>query len=496
MFAFLAFLLLDAILTLPFVFHGPGDGETLRYVLSLHAWRNGLQPFHASFNAELSAAYYALARGLAAVTGTDLAGLPRLLNLLSWAAGALASGCLFLWWRKWFGAAVAARLTALLIAMPAFWSLHLYGNPNIVGLAAGAAALAIFPASGSPRSAPRLVVSSLLILAAFVLRADMLLLAPAVLLSAFRGRERPALVPLLLMGIVGFVAAIAVRSFFAAPTGAAGTFGRHLSSRLDLGSLGWPRTHLLEIATGSPPLVFLASLAAFVLARRPGSGELRLTTVLWFLPGTVFLFFAHLHVVRILIPLLPALLLPLAFWAAGDRPGRGRRDLALAGLIVASHLVMFAVPEALDRLHLREKEPRRASHWLFLGNVVDDHLFLARQARDQLEDARALARHATTPDRGTPPALVLCSERNFYAYAFQLEHPRARFTTIARGHECSVLEASDEAGSVLGYIFDGGPTPTPERRLEALGFALPAQILRAADARLPAGDRLPNPLGR
>jgi len=489
-------MLADALLTLPFLFPVPADPDTVLYLLGVHRWSEGLAPFASVFNAEMSPAFYVLARGLAEVTGTGLPGLARLLHVLSWVGGVAATGFLFTWWRRWLGLRTALALTALFLTTPAFWALHLYGSPNLTGLALAAAAAAVYPygAFGGARwdgtrfsvRVPGLrsfLPAGALALIALTARADVLQLLPVLLVAAGQTGGRRSAVRMLALWLTAFAAYLLVR---AAVIGVAeaGSVGRHLSRNLGYGSAHWLGFNLYSLATAAPPLVLGASALAFLRPRGTGTGRMRVAVAAWLLGGAIFLPFARIHIVRILIPLVPALLLPLAAW--GARGGR-RRVAGMAGLILAGHLLMFAQPVVLDRVGLRAQDPPRPTHWHFVGNVVADHAEIARQAARRLELARAaVERVAEAPDL---PLVVLSPESTLDFYAFQEAWPRAGFADVAREGKLVLREARAEEGGRLGYLMEQEGFGPVEPALRALGLEGPVRVFRT-DPRDPAAGRL------
>ena len=148
---------------------------------------------------------------------------------------------------------------------------------------------------------------------------------------------------------------------------------------------------------------------------------------------------------------------------------------------------MLGGPALLDRMELRQAEPRRPGHWFFLGNALDDHIFLADQVRRGLQDAREAVRESvTTTD---PPTVVVGQESIFQEFAFQEAYPRARTSVLARGYMIRLLEVRDDDGRLLGYLMDKGQPGPPLAILESLGFTFghPVRIRRTG----PQVDRGP-----
>ncbi len=479
--------LLDALLTGPFVFHEAAEAETLRYVLSIHRWRAGMLALHQLFNAEQSYGYYALARASAAVLGLDLSRLPALLNHLSWAAGVLASGLLHLLFRRWLGPRIALRLSLLLVFTPGFWALHVWGQPNICGLAVAAAALAMLPGADDTgrTSRTRLGLAAGLSFLAFTLRADILfLLAPAILARVLWGRDRIKLWAAVVTGGAGVAACDLLRLLALGVFAHGGTIGLNVRSNLDLGSLDWPLQNLMIISSTGPPLVFVASLAAFAGCRGEGGSRMRKTVLLWGLPVAAFLPFARVDLTRILVPVLPGLLLPLAVWAA---QGRRRRDAALAGLVLAAHLSMLAVPHLLDRAGKRSLATSRSGHGLFVGNVFADHGRVRRQAIESAEDAAAAtAALVMTP---SPPLLVVGEDEVFFEYAFSGQWPRSTCPPIAETYGLVLHEFRTADGAVPAYLLERRTKEPVSALLDRLSFRKPVRVWRShLDRRLYPGD--------
>lgn len=434
-------LAVDALLTLPFVFHGSAEMDTLRYALDLHRWLRDEQPLRSLFNSEMSFGYYV---GLAVwqqVFQPALEGLPDLLNRISALFGIVCVGALYLWWRRWWTDRIASCLALLLVSTPAFWSLHLYGNTNIVGFALAAVALAVLPGRESGAQRTRWIAAWVFGTLALTIRTDILMLAPAALAFLIWGRDRPE------RNMTAAVGAACVLSYallrliaLGLPTGGGSVF-RHWSSNTNLGDLSWiARTATWNVAsvfTQFPPLTLLASLMCFLAARNPGKYPMRWSTLLWIAPAVLFVFFGRVHLSRILLPLLPGALLPLAFWASRTI----RRGLLLLAIVVVSHVSMLALPAIEDRIQGRSRD-QRASHYVSHLGMFGDHFAIQEDTRELMTDAEDLVR---SQGDGRKTVVVIGDDVLAYQFALFSVYPEATVATVFQS-EGVALRVADVPG--------------------------------------------------
>ena len=456
--------LVDLALTTPFVFRDAVEGDTLRYALGLDRWLAGRSAFSALFNVEMSFGYYLGLAGYETLSPVPLRQLPGVLNQVSWFFGLVASGTLYLWWRRWWGDGVAVRLTLLFLLTPAFWSLHLYGNTNIVGLALAAGCLALLPAKGDRSGIGwvRTLLAVALGLSALTVRTDLLMLAPAVVAFLLWGKDRLRACPMAATLLAAFAGYLLLRgAVLGLPVGG-GSVAHHFRTNVSLGDPRWLLHTVFEnlaaVASSGPPLVLLASAIAFLALRRPSGNSVRWTVLLWILPGIAFLAFGRVHVSRILLPLFPALLLPLAVWAA-ERGGR--RDLCLAGLALVAHLGMALVPGLENRTSDRDPSTRRVSHYLFRDLMFRQHGVIGRNAAATLADADALLARGADDERAF---VVIGGDVLFYEFALEADHPGTTVETIGRGYQLLLRRAEVPERSHPWYFLEPrwGRDPEPE----------------------------------
>jgi len=528
----LALLLADALLTLPFIFPNGVEGDTLRYAIGLHRWRDGTTSFQQLFNAEMSPAYYVTARAIAA--GVDLAGLPLLLNRLAWLAGLGSTAALFFWTRRWFGQGVAVRLTALVIVTPAWWSLHLYGNANLAaaGLAM-AAALALptmdrgprglappecgAPSAGRPASGAGVVagfvLASLLGALALAFRQDVVMLAPAMLAWAISGERRPRWRWLVPAGAMAILIILMIRSTLEFST-ESGPWLRHLRGNFTPGSTRRFLDNGVAVVCAVTPLLALASAAAMAARARHDGFRHMLALAAWASPVLPFLLFSRVHLSRILIPALPALLIPLAGWAA--EKGR-KRDAILLLLVAASHLAMLPLPDIVSELGLRRPGGGRVNHYLFLGNMITDHRRIEALAEETWREANAIAEQFASgapwsfpaapgpdslavepkggstkkdsasqgPGRGAGgPRLVAVVGEDviFQEYALEATDPGIRLRDTAKGYLVHLREGLGAGGGRILLLSRNRPGD-PEELLRELGVVGDLIILRTPTDR-------------
>lgn len=486
-------LLLDAALTLGFVFRGPVEGDTLRYALSLQRWVGGQVEFGSLFNVEMSFGWYAALGAVQRMAAFPLAALPDVLNWGALLGGVLATAGLFLWWRRWWDVGVAFRLVLLFVLTPAFWSLHLYGNTNILGLAFAAWAFALLPARTTRRDvstiraplspASRFAAATLLGWAAVTTRTDVLMLAPAFLAFTLWGRERPTFRTAGTFGLLVVLGYLGLRGLVLGFGGDGGTVGHHWKSNLALDDPRWlarmAAQNVAALLSAGPPLVVLASLAAFIAVRRPA---LRRTVLLWLFPAVVFVFFGRMHLTRILLPVLPALLLPLAVWAAHHRDeapptsespahaaqGRGTRlplmpqslrnpsralrltprralpawlrprDAVLVGVALVGHLAMMLLPAIQTHFSDRAPGTRRVGHYAFKDVMFRQHGAIKDLATETLTDARTLFDRT---ERTEAPVVVLGGDVLFYEYELAVRAPASVVQTTRNEYQLRLREA-------------------------------------------------------
>jgi hypothetical protein len=476
-------LLVDALITAPFVFRHGVEGDTLRYALDSTRWRAGELALPQLFNAELSFGYYGLVRLLAATFRLDLASLPFALNLLSLVAGIGGVACLYLWWRRWFGPPAAFRLAGLWLLSPAWWSAQLYGNANVVGLSLAAAAAAALPSGAfsgarargeTGRFVLRAAAAGALGTFALCVRMDVAMLATGILAWAFWGKEKPGVRTVLAWGLACAAAAFLARAVYVGVATGSGTVGFHWRNNFALGAWSWFYGNVAALGFCGPPLVLGASLAALLAWRSRGSGTVRATAVLWALPAAIFILFARIHLSRILLPILPAFFLPLAAWAAEDRH---RRDGILISLALGAQLVMLPVPDALARLGLRSPHGGRTNHYLFLGNMVSDHFRIARNARDLMQDAFRFAAEPADPPLPTPA--VIGEDVIFYEYALKATVRDAKVRTLKSGYLLRLQEVTN--GPRMWLLLTRGRPGDPQALLSEMGWNGPVRVHRTPE---------------
>ncbi|MCC7142659.1 MAG: hypothetical protein IT349_11220 [Candidatus Eisenbacteria bacterium] len=459
-------LLLDLILTLPFIYHGPAEGDTLRYALDLEHWRRGTEPLHQLFNANEVAGFYLLARPLAALFQISLDEMPTFLNRLSWICGLLSTAALFCLAERWFDRRISVRWTLLVICAPAWWALHLYGNPNMVGLAPALAALAVLPHrdTGDGPAARRALAlrtagAGMLAAAALWIRVDLVMLAPAVAALALLAPRRPALPPCLGAAILALAARWGAGPLAGLDAPLVANVGRHVTANLSPGNLRVLLENLSFFVTGFPPLVAASSLVAAILLLRAAAPERRMValSLLWAAPLVLFAPFARMPLPRILIGLVPAVLLPLAAWSAG-RGYRSGWDARLVALVLASHLLAAATPGLLRRAAptLVDGE-RRAGHAYFLGSMFTERWRVATLARETLTDAEEVARLRS--------ATVIGEDIVWYEYALATAWPGVTVLRRETGYRSDWYQARSEDGSRWWNLVTVRPNSDPARTL-------------------------------
>jgi hypothetical protein len=149
---------------------------------------------------------------------------------------------------------------------------------------------------------------------------------------------------------------------------------------------------------------------------------MRRASLLWIAPAVLFLLFGRVHLARILIPLFPGALLPLAFWASRAR----KRDVALAGIVVASHLSMLAAPELEARL--RGPSPaRRVSHYVSHLGMFRDHSAIQNDTAELIQDAKRILREEGD---GRRTVVVIGADVLAYEFLLACAHPGVVTRTV------------------------------------------------------------------
>jgi len=465
---------LDALLTWPFLFQGPAEMDTLRYALGLHRWVGGQEALSTLFNAEMSFGYYLGLNIWQRAFDSTLASLPDLLNRVSALSGILCVGAFFMWWRRWWDERVAFRLTLLLIATPAFWSLQLYGNTNVAGLALAALAVSLLPSAEVDRGrAVRWLAVWVLGTAALTVRTDVLMIAPAVLAYLVWGRDRPSAKSTVVAGAGCVLTFFLLRLFVLDSPSGGGAFLRHWDSNLSLSDPAWiGRTvslNVVSLVTESPPLTLLVSGLCFLAIRGRDGRSVRWTTLLWLSPALLFLAFTRVHVARILIPLLPAALLPLAYWASLSR----RRDLLLAIVVVLSHVSMMFLPGLEKRLGRASAGTGRVSHYLSHQGMFRDHLAIQNDTTELIEDGTALLREEGD---GRRAVVVIGGDVLIYEYLLLVAHPGTMTESISQSYGVQLRTANVPGWDHPWYFLYPRWDRDPEEILGSAG--VPAETLR------------------
>lgn len=459
-------LLLDLVLTLPFIHHGPAEGDTLRYALDLEHWRGGTESLHQLFNANEVVGFYLLARPPAALFQCSLAEIPALLNGLSWIFGLLSTAALFCLADRWFDRKVATRWTLLVLCSPAWWALHLYGNPNVVGLAPALAALAVLPRRDDgdrptrrPPNAVRTFGAGLLAAAALWIRVDLIMLAPAALALALFAPRRPALRACIGAALVALAGRWLAGPLAGLEAPLVANVGRHVTANLSPGNLRVLLENLAFYATGFPPLVAVSSLFAAIVLLRAPAPERRIValSLLWAAPLVLFAPFARMPLPRILIGLVPGVLLPLAVWGAGSER-RPSQDRAVLSLILGSHLLAAVTPWILSRVvpGLVDGE-RRAGHAHFLGSMFAERRRVAALARETLTDAQEVAQLRS--------ATVIGEDIVWYEYTLATEWPAVRVLRRETGYRSDWYQARTEDGARWWNLVTVRPNSDPAHTL-------------------------------
>lgn len=465
---------LDAFVTIPFVHLGPAEGDTIRYALDLERWRLGEKALGALFNGDVCFGSYTLARAVAGAFSIDRAGLSTVFNGLSCAAGIAATGSLSLVIARRFGLGAALIFGLLLITAPGWWMLHLYGNPNIIGLAFAAAAWACLTPSG-PRvdlTPLRAVLGGLLGAAALCARTDVAMLAPAIV-AASRLGPRPVAWRWLGLAALTALAGFGVGCLVAgAPLPLVGNVGRHVDANLG-GKLRWTAQNLAFLATGLPPLVAIAAAAAFFAARGDDGRRSRRLALVWLVPALVFVIFGRVPLTRILAPLWPAALLPLAVGLASLWPLRPRRRLFAVGLlIVAAHVTAALTPRAIEAVSGRSLEGRGVGHFYFLGSMGAERERVARHFTALERDARR-ALESTLPGETTA---IVGGDGIAYLWTIAASLPRFETKLLGTAYATRLEELRDPVTDRRWWFLSLRPGAEPLAVLESFGLPAPTRV--------------------
>ncbi len=461
---------LDALVTIPFVHRGPAEGDTIRYALDLERWRLGEKALGSLFNGDVCFGSYTLARAVAGVLSIDRSGLPAVWNGLACAAGIIATGSLSFVVARSFGRGSALLFGLLLLSAPGWWMLHLYGNPNMIGLAFAAAAWACLTPPG-PR---RAVLAGLLGAAALCARTDVAILAPAIV-AASRLGPRPVAWRWLGLAALVALSGFALGCFVAgAPPPLVGNVGRHVDANLG-GKLRWTAQNLAFLATGLPPLVAVAAVAALFIVRGDDGRRARSLALVWLAPALIFLIFGRVPLTRILAPLWPAALLPLSVGLASLWPLRPRRRWLVVGLlVVAAHLAAALTPRAIETVTGRSLEGRGVGHFYFLGWMGAERGRVARHFTALENDAR---RVLETSLPGETTAIV---GDDGIAYLWTLAAALPRFETQLLGvaYATRVEELRDPTTDRRWWLLSLRPGAEPMAVLGSFGLTEPTRLWR------------------
>lgn len=427
--------------------------------------RIGSGAWPAVFNGELSFGYYWLVLRLYRFwhSPEQLVLILALVNVFS---SAIVIGLLmYLAWR-WFGHTVAFFAALLLALAPAFWQLSRYGHPTMPALAVFLGALTALDRVISDRQLRWLPAGLfvLLTIGAYLLRLDVLLLAPVYLaLVAWRGHDaRRQIVQVLALWGAAAVGYLAIRflvlGYILTPGG--GSFLLHVGRTLQYGTLpGNVAKNLALWAMGLNPLLGLAAASALIggLYRRQHRQVFFLAA--WVLPVAVLLPFYALDFSRIAMLSAPAAalaaaLLPVQF--AWRRPALG-----LTILLVGSQLTTaLGYPAAVYVYAPKTVYQGRPLAAVPLGFVWQDTAFRQRYLDERVRTAQQVA---AVEDRN----VLVVGASNLMLYRFALATARNAWEEErikVAGVPIGVINADRN----LFYLFDADDCPGCQQPLAAL----------------------------
>ncbi len=358
--------------------------------------RAGPGALPAVFNGELSFGYYWLLLLLYRLWHSP-GQLVLILGLINVFSSAAVIGLLMFLAQRWFGTVVAIFAGLLLALAPGFWQLSRYGHPTMPALAAFMGTLVVLDCVISDRRMRWLpaILFVLLLVGAYVLRLDLLLLAPVYpALIAWRGqdvrRQMTQGAALWAVAVVGYLAIrFFVLGYVLTPGG--GSFLLHVGRTLQYGTLpGNIAKNAALWAMGLNPLVGLAAALTLVggLYRRRYRQVLLIAA--WLLPVAVLLPFFALDFSRIATLSAPAAalaaaLLPVQF--AWRRPALG-----LALLLVGSQLTAALIyPVAVNVYAPKTVYHGRPLAAVPLGLVWQDTAFRQRYLDERVRIAQQVA---------------------------------------------------------------------------------------------------------
>lgn len=404
-------------------YNWPLTEDAVMYALDIMRLdRVGPSAWPVVFNSELSFGYYWLLLQLYRFwhSPEQLVLILALVNVFS---SAIVIGLLMHLAQRWFGYPVAFFAGLLLVLAPGFWQLSRYGHPTMPALAAFLGALAALDRVVSDRQMHWMpaVLFVLMVIGAYLLRLDVLLLAPAYLaLVAWRGHDvrRQIAQVLALWGaaVVGYLAIrLLVLGYILTPGG--GSFLLHVGRTLQHANLASSTAKNLALwAMGLNPLVGMAASLALIggLYRRQYRQVFFLAA--WLLPVTALLPFYALDFSRIATLSAPAAalaaaLLPVQFvWR--------RPPLGLAMLVVSSQLATALIYPAAVYIYA----PKTVYHGRPLAAVPLGFVWQDTAFRQRYLDERAhiALQVAAVRDRN----VLIVGASNLMLYRFALTTAR------------------------------------------------------------------------
>jgi hypothetical protein len=298
--------------------------------------------------------YYAF-HALSPLIGRDPARTVGALNTVALAAAALLPWPLFALFRRRFTTAVALAATLVVVLTPLVWEVGCSFHP--AGPAALLLALAILAHTRGGRPVPGVagfVTGAALGFAALCTRAEVALVAPALLLAAWSGRDRKralaaavASIGLAVLGFLGVAHGVSL-----ATGGGAGGLATYGSGYI---ATYWRAAALPSavVWTGFTMGVATLAVAAAGLLLRRGGGRAPVAAdpdarrgirvaLLWALPTVLFWLPNQAFMMRHFLLAVPALV-----WIAAETLGRRATRRALAAFAGAIVIANLLVPEAI-----------------------------------------------------------------------------------------------------------------------------------------------------
>lgn len=418
----------------------PGEGEPDSALFVLGAWqwfRHGADAARI-YDRWFSSGYYALANALLHLAHAHLSQVTGILDWLSFAA-ALATA-LLVWelGRRLISPAAAFWAAVLFLLAPGIWQLGAEPHPEGLGIALLLAALAALlrAGGGGRRAAIWLVLATLALAAALLVRGDGILLIPAflvfwllpvhVLTTAQRVRAAAATTAAWVMAIGIF---LAVRAGLLGQS--VGRTQHHAWSKIAgyLGHLSVLHQALPDI-TALGPAVWIFTAAGVALFGLNSATRLRRRWLLfafaWSAPGYLFWFLVRGNNVRhVALYSLPWLWLACLGWNhAASRQwlpsrGNGRRWSLLRRSPLLAVMAILAL--AVDAVAI----PANSNLTLYPSGNVPASFALLRQRELQM---RWLARRLLAQARQYPPRRVcyLGAATSPYVLLYSLEAARRR----------------------------------------------------------------------